>query len=201
MSASRALATTRLPERITLAGAADVNIMLPVFQDEVTAIGYHPVDGEGIVNLTPAGHQMNGSILSNLNMLSGSDGPAYFIMSEGGKLGSSTGSMDVGAPAGTLVFAPVDGTIAGIRTYNLKGQCPDTEIRIQPQSQTSMVVIMTHLTNIEASLGQPVRAGESRLGAVRQLDSCVDQQLRQYTYDDGNHLNLQVEKLQTSTRP
>jgi len=201
MSASRALATTRLPEQIQLARAGELNLMLPVFQEEVTAIGYHPVDGEGVVIMSPSGRQINGSILSNLNVFSDSDGPGYFLMSEGGLQGSATCSMDVGAPAGTMVFAPVDGTIAGIRSYNLKGQCPDTEIKIQPQNQTRLLVVMTHMINLEASLGQPVRAGETRLGAVRKMDGCVEQQLSQYTYDSGNHLHLQVEHLKSNSRP
>ena len=201
MSASRALATTRLPEQIQLAKAAELNLMLPIFQEEITAIGYHPVDSEGVVSMSPAGRQINGSILSSLNVFTDGDGPGYYVMSEGGTLGSATCSLDIGAPAGTKVFAPVDGTIAGIRSYNLKGQCPDTEIKIQPQNQTRLLVVMTHMTNLEASLGQPVRAGETRLGAVRELDGCVEQQLSQYTYDSGNHLHIQVEHFQSNSRP
>ncbi len=200
MSANRELATTMEPAKITLAGADDIQLMLPIFELEVTAVGYHPVDEAGLVTLIPSGHQINGSFISNL-VPAATNGPGYFLMNDDGKYGDSTRSMDVGAPAGTVVFAPVDGTIAGIRSYNLNGNCPDTEVKIRPQFQSNMLVVMTHLGNIQATLGQPVRAGETRLGSVRQLDGCIEQQLSRYTYDSGNHVHIQVEALNKNLRP
>jgi len=201
MSAARELATTRQPMAIPLAEASGVQIMLPIFEQEVTAIGYAPADGDNIVALTPYGHQLNGSLFSSFSQVKPSDGPRYYLMGDDSRPGPATSSMDVGAAAGTVVFSPVNGSIAGIRSYNLKGQCPDTEIKIQPQNQSNMLVVLTHLGNIQATLGQPVRAGESRLGSVRKLDGCVEQQLSSYTYDRGNHVHLQVEYLVNRSKP
>lgn len=201
MAAARQVASTHEPARIPLAAAGEIKLMLPIFEQEVTAVGYHPVDGDNLITLNPNGRQLNGSIISSLGQVSQTDGPGYFLMEEGGRFGTATCSLDVGAPSGTVVFAPVDGIIAGIRTYNLRGECPDTEVRIQPQYQSNMLVVMTHMGNIQATLGQPVRAGETRLGSVRALDGCIEQRLSRYTYDSGNHVHLQVEYINTRTRP
>ncbi|MBE3066674.1 MAG: hypothetical protein IMZ73_04455 [Chloroflexi bacterium] len=193
MSAARELASVREPAAIPLAWAGEVQIMLPIYEQQVTAIGYHPVDDCNVVSLSPNGRQVNDSIFSSLGRLSSGEGPGYFVMEVGSRPGSTSNSMDVGAPAGTCVFAPVDGTIAGIRSYNLQGQCPDTEIKIQPLNQSNVMVVMTHMGNIQATLGQPLKAGVTRMGSVRQLDGCLEQQLGHFTYDSGNHLHMQVE--------
>ncbi len=200
MAASRELASTREPAKLRLAGAGEIQLMLPIFEQEVTAVGYHPVDGDNIVSLIPNGHQINSSFISSLGQTSGA-GLGYFLMDEGGRNGSATGSMDVGAPAGTVVFAPVDGVVAGIRSYNLRGECPDTEVKIQPKYQSNMLVVMTHLGNIQATLGQAIRGGETRLGSVRQMDGCLGQQLGDFTYDSGNHVHIQVEYLNKIASP
>jgi hypothetical protein len=199
MSAAREMASLEQPSEIPLARAGDIQLMLPIHERQVTAIGYQPVDDSNVVNLSPNGHQVNDSFFSSLGRMTSSDGPAYFVMEENGfQGGSMTNSIDVGAPAGTFVFAPVDGTILGIRSYNLKGRCPDSEIKIQPFNQSNMIVVLTHVGNIQATLGQPVKAGVTRIAAVRQLDSCMEQQLSRFTYDSGNHVHMQVEVPNTS---
>lgn len=199
MSAARETASVKTPAEIVLARAGELQLMLPIHEEQVTTIGYHPVNDGNVVSLTANGHQLNDSILSSLSRVTGADGPGYFVMQEGSsRLGPATGALDVGAPAGTFVFSPVEGTIAGIRSYNLKGHCPDTEVKIQPLNQSNMMVVMTHIGNIQATLGQPVKAGVTRIGAVRKLDGCTEQQMARFTYDSGNHLHMQVEMLNNS---
>lgn len=197
MSADRAMAARRAPSQVSLAGTGNLQLMLPVFEREVTAIGYHPVADEGVVELMPRGHQANSSFISQRleGVISGSEGPEYFVMSGNEGPGTPHQAIDVGAPAGTFVFAPVDGTVAGIRSYSLVGRCADVELTIKPRSDSRLLVILTHIDQLEVSLGQPIRAGETRLGTVRALDGCVEQELSRYTYDHGNHLHMQVEAL------
>ena len=40
--------------------------MLPIFEQQVTAIGYHPGDGDNLITLNPNGRQLNGSFISSL---------------------------------------------------------------------------------------------------------------------------------------
>lgn len=169
--------------------------MLPVNELEVTAIGYHPVAGENIVALSPQGRQANNSFISQglAQVTSAGDGPEYYIMDASNSLGPPDRSIDVGAREGTFVFAPVDGTVAGIKSYNLVGRCADMELTIKPRADSRLLVVLTHIDRLEVSLGQPIRAGETRLGTVRALDGCVEQELSRYTSDHGNHLHMQVE--------
>lgn len=195
MAAARAMAATRLPKQVSLASNGDLQLMLPIFEQEVTAIGFHPVADDNVVGLLPSGYQTNVSFISRglSRVLPEGEGPAYVLMEEDGRAGALTAAMDVGAPAGSVIHAPVDGTIAGIKPYMAKGKCADVEVRIQPQAQSRLQVVLTHIDNTQVSLGQPVRAGVTRLGSVRQLDGCLEQHLGQYTYDNGNHLHMQVE--------
>ncbi|MBE0429632.1 MAG: M23 family metallopeptidase [Thermoleophilia bacterium] len=195
MSASRGMASVREPAAILLATTDEVELMLPVYEEQVTTIGYHPVDDDNVLSLVPNGYQLNDSFLGSLSGITGSEGPGYFMMGDSSKAVTGTGAIDVGAPAGTTVFSPVDGTVAGIRAYHVKGTCPDTEVKIKPLSQSNTMVVMTHLGNIQATLGQPVKAGITKIGAVRQLDGCLEQNLGSYTYDSGNHLHMQVEAI------
>lgn len=192
-----------LPADITLASADGLQLKLPIYENEVSAIGYHPINGEDIVELEPAGTQANGSIFEKGlgQYLNGGDGPSYIVMYGSDDVGSAMASIDVGAPAGTMVYSPVDGTIAGIRSYEIRGHCADTEIRIESQGQTSMVAVLTHIENPEVALGQPVKSGVTRLGSVRQLDGCYEQQLGKYTYNTGNHVHMQVERYRLNSTP
>ncbi len=192
MSAAREVASTKLPERVPLAQAEGLQLMLPVYGREVTAIGFHPSADDDAVPLDPIGQQVNGSVIaSSLGQVFPQDGTKYVVMSGSGD--ADIKAMDVGAPAGTNVFAPVDGVVTGIKAYQEEGQCPDIEINIQPQSQPRLTVALSHLDYPQVSLGQPVRTGTTRIGSVRAMDGCLNQSLRQYTYDNGNHLQMQVD--------
>lgn len=193
LAASDELALTQTPEKVPLARVGELELMLPVVSQSVTAIGYHPVEDEDVISLEPFGKQFNASVISGISqMFDSEEGFGYYIMDEDSDV-SPTTSLDVGAPYGTFVFAPVDGTVVGIRPYDFAGECPDTEIRIQPLNQSNVVVVMTHLTSIEATLGQPVKAGESRIGSINKLDGCITHKISEFTADDGNHVHVQVE--------
>lgn len=196
VSAASEVAATIEPANIPLAQAGELVLMLPVYQGEISAVGFHPTSGDDVISLNPMGIRINGSLLDRSLGNAAGDGvvPGYFIMDESGDYGSPTGAMDIGAPAGTMVYSPVDGTVAGIKSYNLRGQCPDTEILIQPRQQSNLLVVLTHIDLPEASLGQPLKAGVTKMGTVRKMDGCYAQQLAGYTSDGGNHVQIQVER-------
>ncbi|RJQ43246.1 MAG: hypothetical protein C4534_08625 [Gaiellales bacterium] len=193
IAASQELASTETPLQVPLAAAGELELMLPVVGQSVTAIGYHPVEDDDVISLKPEGKQVNASVISGIGQILDDDGGiGYYVMDEDSKV-SPTTSMDVGAPYGTFVYTPVDGTIVGIKTYEFAGKCPDTEVRIQPLNQSNMVVVMTHLGNIEATLGQPVKAGVTRIGSINKLDDCLTHKISEFTSDSGNHVHIQVE--------
>jgi hypothetical protein len=191
-----ALAPDGPPIPTLMAGGPNgLELDVPVAQGRVTAIVYHGVGDAHTIALAPAGHQKNAGILTKLsNLLTGTStgaGPAYYVDSAGG--GPETGSVDIGAVAGTRVYSPVDGTIVGIRPYVLDGSPHGSILQIQPTSTPADIVTLTNIrTTSQIAVGDQVIAARSRLGTVIDLSRVITQELAKYTSDAGNHVHLEV---------
>jgi len=161
----------------------------------VTAIVYHGVGDGRVVPLAPAGHQKNASLLTRLgNLLTGASegsGPSYYIDGAGG--GPETGSVDVGAVAGTRVYAPVDGTVVSIRPYVLDGSAHGSVVQLQPTSTPADIVTLTNIrTAGRITVGDQVTAARTKLGTVIDLSKVITQELAKFTSDAGNHVHIEV---------
>jgi len=169
---------------------------VPISRRRVTAIVYHGVGTSRIVPLVPIGTQKNAGILSTIaKMLTGTPdsggGPGYYIDDAGE--GPSTGSVDVGAVAGTDVYSPVDGKIVSIQPYVINGSAHGSEIEIQPTSTPADVVTLTNLrTTGGIAVGTAVSAAKTKLGMVVDLSKVLSQEVAKYTSDAGNHVHLEV---------
>ena len=154
--------------------------------------------------LQPTGHQINAGFLSRVSdRLFGGDstpGPRYYI--DDSSSGPDTGSVDVGAAAGTTVYAPVDGTIVGISDYVLNGKAYGSRIDIQPSSAPSLVVSLTHLTPDPAlTVGSAIAASTTKVGRIVDLSGVEKQALAKYTQDAGNHVSIELRPAATLTLP
>ncbi len=168
---------------------------VPIAQARVTAIVYHGVGDARVIVLAPSGHQKNAGLVTKLgNLLTGTStgaGPAYYVDDAGG--GASTGSVDVGAVAGTRVYSPVDGTVVGIRPYVLDGSPHGSVLQIQPTSTPADIVTLTNIRpSNQIAVGDQVIAARTRLGTVIDLSRVITQELAKYTSDAGNHVHLEV---------
>jgi hypothetical protein len=101
--------------------------------------------------------------------------------------------VDVGAPAGTDVYSPVDGTIVSIDDVVLNGRSYGSQIDIQPTGAPSLVVSVSHV-RVDPALvvGSPVTAAGSKLGSVADFAQVEHQALARYTNDSGNHVVVEV---------
>lgn len=175
------------PEIIALRGP--VRLELPIAQALVTAIGYSAASDA--LPLSPVGHQANEGLVSRVvhGIFGGGEGnPRWYQLGGGG-----TNALDVGALAGTDVYAPVDGIVAAIRPFVVMGKQYGSEIDIQPQSSPSFVVAVTQLTaEPTLTVGSAVVSGATKLGSVVDLASVEEQALAQYTNDGGNHVTIEV---------
>jgi hypothetical protein len=155
----------------------------------VTAIGYSAASGA--LALSPYGHQANEGVVSRFvhRIFGGGGGtPRWYQLGTGG-----TNALDVGAVAGTDVYAPVDGVVAAIHPFILMGKQYGSEIDIQPQSAPSLIVAVSQLTaNPALTVGSAVVSGATMLGSVVDLASVEQQALSQYTNDGGNHVTIEV---------
>ena len=172
-------------------------LRVPIRQQRITAIVYHGVGASGVVPLQPAGHQINAGFLARISdRLFGSSstpGPRYYV--NGDDAGPDTGSVDVGAPAGTTVWSPVDGVVAAIRPYELDGHVYGTVVQIRPDSAPAVTITLHALQPLKDSpvqVGDQVTASRTALGTIEDLSNVLDQTVAQYTSDAGNHVAVSL---------
>jgi hypothetical protein len=191
-SAARLLpAGPPLPEIVARLGT--LHLQLPVSQSRVTAIGYQG-GSEGSLALSPLGTQGNEGLLKRVvhSIVGGSSGRPRWYQLPGG-LGPGSSSIDIGAPAGTDVYSPVDGTIVAIDDVVLNDQVFGSRIDIQPTGAPSLVVSVSHV-RVDPALvvGSPVTSAGSKLGSVVDFTHAERQALARYTNDSGNHVVIEV---------
>jgi hypothetical protein len=181
---------------IAVEPTTQLRLQLPIAQDRVTAIGYHAM-GEDAMPLEPVGRQANEGLFPRLihRIFGGGGGGISWYALGGRDIGASTGAVDIGAAAGTDVYAPVGGTIVGLRDYILDGKAFGSVIEIEPQGSSSSlaVVSVTHLrADPSLTVGSSLTAGASKLGTVVDFSRVERQALAAHTQDAGNHVTLEV---------
>ena len=192
---SAELAPDGPPQVQTLAMAGGLSLDVPITQARITAIVYHATGATDAIPLQPSGHQRNEGFLARLgDRLFGSGangGPSYFV--DGGGSGPDTGSVDVGAPAGTGVYAPVDGVVVSVQPYVLNGQPRGSIIQIRPDAAPAVIITIGNLSrHLGIDVGSAVKASQTRLGSVIDLSKLIDQTVARYTSDAGNHVSIQI---------
>ena len=181
------------PSPEVVADIGSLHIQLPISQSRVTAIGYQG-GTDGALALHPLGAQGNQGLLKRIlhAVVGGSSGHPHWYQLPGG-VGPPTSSLDVGAPGGTDVYSPVDGTVVGISPVVLNGRLYGSTLDIQPTGAPSLVVSISHI-RVDPSLavGSAVTSGSSKLGAVVDFSHAEKQALARYTNDVGNHVVVEV---------
>jgi hypothetical protein len=159
----------------------------------VTAVGYHAV-GEEALALNPVGTQANAGVFTRVyRRLFDRDqgGIRYNLM--GGAAGPETGGLDIGAPAGSNVYAPVDGTVIGISDRIVAGETFGVTIDIQPTGSPGLVVSVTNLEpDEELTVGSSIAAARTSIGTVIDLSPVEQPALARFTQDTGSHVHLEV---------
>jgi hypothetical protein len=181
------------PALQVIARLGTLPIQNPINQTRVTAIGYFG-GGEDTLALDPVGTQANQGLLTRLvhKVLGGGSGTPRWYQLPGGQ-GPATSALDVGAPPGTDVYSPVNGTIVGISKLVLNGRVYGRRIDIQPTAAPSLVVTVSRLRpDPSLTVGATVTAAGSKLGRVLDLSRVEEQALARYTNDAGNHVLVQV---------
>jgi hypothetical protein len=174
-----------------IASVGGLQITVPVNERAVTAIGYHGA-GENVVALDPVGRQANEGLAARIFHRifgGGGGGVAYYMI--GGGSGPSTGALDIGAAPGTDVYSPINGTVVGLRDYVLNGEKYGSVVDIQPTSDPSLVLSVSHLEADPAlTVGSQLSRNTSKIGTVTDFSGVERLALAQYTRDAGNYVEL-----------
>jgi hypothetical protein len=181
------------PEPEVIATRDSLRIDLPVNQDRLTAIGYHG-SGSDALALQPVGTQANAGLFQRLlhRFFGQSDSGIRFYLLGGGA-GPQTGGLDVGAPVGTDVYSPVDGTVVGISAFILDARAYGSRIDIQPLGNPGVVVGVTDLRPDPAlTVGSNVTAARTKIGRLIDLSAVEQAGLARYTQDKGQHVHIEV---------
>ncbi|HET7479973.1 MAG TPA: hypothetical protein VFJ72_10720 [Rubrobacteraceae bacterium] len=178
-----------------LAEAAGIDISSPIRPANITGIGYHP-EGESLIEMAPRGRNLSSNALFNL--FSGGSTPEniqYHMMDPAGRPGFRTGAMDVGAEAGSTVYAPITGTVTAIRPDPMMQGANIVEIKSSEDSDVRVSVSLVR--DISEGIGpdKPVKAGMTELGAVADSSKVLTPQLSQITNDAGNHVTVSATRV------
>jgi murein DD-endopeptidase MepM/ murein hydrolase activator NlpD len=190
------------PDAQIVALQATLRIQLPVNQGRVTAIGYH-ASGSTALPLDPIGTQANAGLLKRIvHRFFGGTGSGIRYFQIGGGVGPETGGLDVGAPTGTDVYAPVDGSVMAVSDQIVNGKPYGVRIDIQASGNPGVVVTLTNLRADPAlTVGSTVSAGRTKIGQIIDLSSVEQAALARYTQDHGQHVHIEVHAASALTVP
>jgi hypothetical protein len=179
------------PLPLKLASRGPVVLYVPIASPRVTAIDYHAVDGTRALDLAPSGRMLNAGLLDRIERQiigASAGGPSYYVS------GGSTQSVDVGAAAGTQLYAPVTGVVVGITPYILNGRAWGAVVTIQPLGDPTVVVVVSGVApDPTLRVGSEVSAQTPTLmGTVVDLSPVLKMDISQYTADAGNHVHIEV---------
>lgn len=182
-------------ESVVVAHVDDLDVLLPVAQEFTTAVAFHPVDSVSAVPFTPVGERVAGGDLRRrlADIFAGGGGMQYYLMpGTAANASAPTAGLSVGAVPGSPVVSPVDGKITAVKRYSILGRYNDVEINIRLAADPSLLLVVTHVAKPKAEIGALVQRGVSTLGTVRALPATLDQPLRRYTTDNGDHVQLML---------
>lgn len=168
------------------------NLLLPVPAKEATIIAYQPIDDDRAVALTPIGEQVNinGLVRFFRNIFAAPSSVRYHVLE--GKGDEPTTSVLVGAAPGTPVYAPVSGVVTAVTKYLLYGKYEDIQIDIRPEKSSGATLSLILVADPAVSIGEPVVAGKTQLGKVRECPQQLGKTLAAYTHDSGSHVHMQI---------
>ena len=182
------------PPRAQVVALQDtLRIQMPINQARVTAVGYH-ASGSDVLPLQPVGSRANAGLLRRIfQRLFAQSGAGIHYYQLGGGVGPATGGLDVGAPVGTDVYAPVDGSVMAISDVIVNGKAYGVRVDIQPSGNPGVVVSVENVKPDPAlAVGSTVSAGRTKIGQVVDLSRVEEAALARYTQDKGQHVHIEV---------
>jgi hypothetical protein len=170
--------STQRPAAVVVGRADATELLLPIAQERITAVVFRAVDNPQARELTPG------------------EGLKYEVADVAGASGPDTAGVDIGAPAGTPVYAPINGRIASVSDYLVAGRVEGFELLIEPSRGASIAVRVTQIDPWQGQrpeIGARVSAGAGiPIGVVRDLSEVAELPVGRFTADAGNSVHIEM---------
>lgn len=192
-----------MPHTRQIAAYGDVKIYSPIAQEDITGVLFHQASYDTALVMTTELPEADVEKISvehpvrvNNEQVDGDwvDADALHLYRTTDVTAMDT-SLDVGAKAGSTVYAPVTGTVVLVKDYDLYGYVPDIEVHIQPEGHPELDLVMIHQSDTKVKKGDKVAGGVTPVSSVRDIaKDLTDIQLSFFTAEDdpGNHSHIQV---------
>jgi len=211
-SVTQAGATSQEPEGPAtplFATYRSLQIHLPVAEQDLTEVAFHQAAGPKALPMESLLPDADPSLVDHkrgTNRVPAEPDPdAIEPAVLGGKVirmwrasrsGAPDTAADIGALPGVPVIAPVSGTVIEVKPYLLYGVHNDLEIHIQPTGWPEIDLVIIHVTDPTVKAGDLVVGGITRIASVRLLSDRVNHQLADYTPDPGDHIHMQLNRVE-----
>ena len=123
----------------------------------------------------------------------------YIVTDTRGRSTPATSAADMVLGEGTVVMAPVTGTVTAVKHYRLYSRYPDVRVEIRPDVAADRRVVMLHLANVRLHPGDRVEASTTPIGVVRRFG--FQSQVDRYVPGRHPHVHIEVKDPAEARRP
>lgn len=207
-TASAVTAASQQPEREPtplFATEGDTQLHLVVDPAELTALAFHQASGKNALHMSSLVPDADMALAAELKAVPPVEQGAVPADVWGGiclrlwrsnRTGAPDTAADMGANPGAAVWSPVTGTVVDVKPYLLYDTYEDIEIHIKPDGRDDVDVVLIHVTDALVKPGDRVKGGITRIASVRKMSDKIEIQLGGYTANGGDHVHLQLNRIE-----
>lgn len=167
-STGPALPVAGAPATPVLARYEDLVVHLP--SAAAVVVGFHEAASVVGLGLDPVGVLAEDRNTTRTDLPADVEGGTpYLVLSSRGRAAGPTSAMDIVLRPGDPVLAPVTGTVADVRGYLLYGAHRDLRVEIVPDGRPDLRVVLIHLDEVTAAVGDRVVGGVTTLAGTARL--------------------------------
>ena len=169
-------------------------LLLHVPAEDTVLVSYHEAAYPEALPVAPLGNLLaNENPTRALDYEEDPDGTGFHVQVSRGRANASTSAVDMVMLPGEEVRAPVSGTVAEVRPYQLYGEHDDVRIELQPDDAPENAVVLIHVQDPVVRAGDRVEVGDVLAGGARKFPfpSVVD---RQTEPDRYGHVHMEVKE-------
>ena len=169
----------------------DLELYLPT--ESPVVVGFHEASTDGALAIAPLGQvESNDNTTKFEPPEEVEQGPGYRVMASRGRVHAATSAVDVVMRDDDPVRAPVSGTVTDVREYVLYGNHRDVRLEIMPDDAPELRLVMIHIAEVEAEIGDEVRAGQTVLAGTARPFPFGSQVDRFTEPDRWPHVHLEI---------